>query len=272
MAVRIDQRLVELGLARSRAQAQALIEQGSVTLMRPAAAPAKATKASQRVGPDVRLSLSGEAVRQPVSRAAFKIDALIDTANLSLAGALCVDAGQSTGGFSERLLQHGAAYVLGVEVGHGQLAPSLRTDPRIGCLERTNIKTCTRETLAAFLLTEDQSEQSHQMAASGADVVSADLSFISLRKALPALATLLANEGDLLALVKPQFELGPGAVNKRGVITDMSLLDDLQHKFEHVMTPLGLSIVQWLTSPIAGSDGNTEFLLHARSTQINPAH
>jgi len=272
MAVRIDQRLVELGLARSRAQAQALIENGCVTLMRPATAPTKATKASQRVGPDVRLLLSGDAVNQPVSRAAFKIDALIDAAELSLTGSLCVDAGQSTGGFSERLLQHGAAYVLGVEVGHGQLAPSLRTDQRIGCLEHTNIKSCTRETLAAFLLAEDQSERSIQMAATGADIVSADLSFISLRKVLPILAALLAEEGNLLTLVKPQFELGPGAVNKRGVITNTGLLDDLQNKFEQVLTPLGLGIVNWLTSPIAGSDGNTEFLLHARNIQINPAH
>lgn len=278
MAVRIDQRLVELGLARSRAQAQALIQNGCVTLMRPATAPAnascstKATKASQRVGPDVRLLLSGEALRQPVSRAAFKIDALIDAANLSLTGALCVDAGQSTGGFSERLLQHDAAYVLGVEVGHGQLAASLRTNPRIGCLEHTNIKACTRETLAAFLLAENQSERSNQMAASGADLVCADLSFISLRKVLPTLAALLADDGNLFALVKPQFELGPGAVNKRGVITDLSLLGDLRDKFEQALTPLGLGIIQWLTSPIAGSDGNTEFLLHARSIPINPAH
>ncbi|MFK7967182.1 MAG: TlyA family RNA methyltransferase [Burkholderiaceae bacterium] len=263
MAVRIDQRLVELGLAESRAKAQAMIELGLVTLQRPNTEPGTATKASLRIGPEVALVVDRKAHDQPVSRAAFKFDALIEAAGLDMTDSLCIDAGQSTGGFTERLIDQGVRYVLGVEVGHGQLASKLRSHDRVGCLEQTNIKSCTRELLAHFLMLESQSALSERLLNNGADIVSADLSFISLRKVMPTLAALLADSGHLLALVKPQFELGPGAVNRRGIISDKKQLGALRHEFEHALALSGLQMIHWLSSPITGSDGNTEFLMHA---------
>jgi len=264
MASRIDQRLVELGLASSRAKAQALIEGGAVTLLRPDKSSSIASKASLRIGPDVRVLIKDGGAGQPVSRAAFKLDALLTgSAGQSVAGALCIDAGQSTGGFTERLLQHGAAYVLGIEVGHDQLATGLQSDHRVGCLEHTNIKSCTRESLAAFLAARQQPALSDRITTKGADIITADLSFISLRKVLPTLAALLAETGRLLALVKPQFELGPGAVNRRGVVTRHALLAPLREEFAVSLASVGMTVDHWLPIPITGSDGNTEFLLCA---------
>ncbi len=269
MGNRIDQRLVELGLARSRSQAQALIDAGRVMLTRPACDPEPARRSSLKIGPEVLLSLSGDPHDQPVSRGALKLRAIIDAAGPHVAGKLCIDAGQSTGGFTECLLEHGAAWVVGLEVGHGQLAGSLRDDPRVFCFEHTNVRHCTRQMLVEKLTDAAAPEPAMQLAGEGADLIVADLSFISLRKVLQPLSDLLARDGALLALVKPQFELGPGAVNKRGIVTDINAQNHLHEQFSTACRQVGLTLHHWIDSPITGGDGNREFLLHAKPNSIS---
>ncbi len=266
MSDRIDQRLVQLGLARSRSQAQALIDAGQVMLTRPAQTPESVRRASQKVGPEVMLALKEDAAGQPVSRGAHKLDAIIEVVRPKITGALCIDAGQSTGGFTERLLTHGATTVIGLEVGHGQLAQSLRNDDRVFCFERTNVRECSRDVLEKKLIDSSAPALAQRLQSDGADIIVADLSFISLRKVLSPLSDLLAHDGVLLALIKPQFELGPGAVNKRGIVTDTEGRNQLHSQFKLACQMAGLVLRDWIDSPIAGGDGNHEFLMHAIPT------
>jgi len=169
------------------------------------------------------------------------------------AGRRCLDVGQSTGGFTDCLLQHGAAHVVGVDVGHGQLHARIRADARVTAIEKINARALRVEDLTSGGDT-----------GAGFDLVVGDLSFISLTLVLPALAPLLAPHGECLMLVKPQFELQPGQVGKGGLVRDPALHRLVEQRLRDACAALGLAVAGWTDSPIAGGDGNREFFLHAR--------
>jgi 23S rRNA (cytidine1920-2'-O)/16S rRNA (cytidine1409-2'-O)-methyltransferase len=201
---RVDVELVARGLAPSRSAAQRLIADGAVF-----ASPGEpVTRASLQVDGDVELWVRPSAETRFVSRAGAKLDDALRRTGVAVAGRIALDLGMSTGGFADCLLKAGAAAVVGIEVGHGQLHPSLSCDPRIRCHERTNVREVTPASLGS----------DHPQGGFGIAV--ADLSFISLRLVLPAVDALLAPSADVLLLVKPQFELTPQQVGKRGIVVD----------------------------------------------------
>jgi 23S rRNA (cytidine1920-2'-O)/16S rRNA (cytidine1409-2'-O)-methyltransferase len=165
-----------------------------------------------------------------------------------------LDIGQSTGGFTDCLLQLGAAHVTGVDVGSAQLHDKIRSDERVTAIEKVNARELTAE-----------------QAGSGFDVAVGDLSFISLTLVLPAVVPLIKDEGVLLMLVKPQFELQPGQVGKRGVVTDTALYAVVEKRIRDCCAELGLVVRGWHDSPITGGDGNREFFVHATKTDTGGA-
>ncbi len=169
-------------------------------------------------------------------------------------GRNCLDVGQSTGGFTDCLLQHGAARVVGVDVGHGQLHPQIACDPRVEHHEGVNARELEKSALAEGWRNSDKQF----------DLIVADVSFISLTLILPQLPPLLTRLGDLLLLVKPQFEVGPGHIGKGGIVTDASLYAGVKDKLAACCAAHHLTVIDWFDSPITGSDGNREFFLHAR--------
>jgi 23S rRNA (cytidine1920-2'-O)/16S rRNA (cytidine1409-2'-O)-methyltransferase len=238
---RLDAELVRRGLVASRAEAQAAVREGKVTL-----AGRPASKPSTLVDPGDAVELVGEPKRF-VSRGGDKLDAALDRFGVDASGRSCLDAGASTGGFTDCLLRRGAAHVVALDVGYGQLAWALRNDERVTVLERTNV----RELSPAHL-------------PYAPDLVVADLSFISLRLAVPALAEVAAAGAHLVLLVKPQFEAGPADVGRGGVVRDP---DVWRRAVEHVADAClsaGLAPLDVMASPLRGPAGNVEFLLHAR--------
>jgi len=235
---RLDAELVRRGLAGSRAEAREAVETGNVRV-----AGVVAGKAATMVPDDAAITLSG--VPRPfVSRAGSKLDAAIDRFGIDVAGSRCLDAGASTGGFTDVLLQRGAASVLAVDVGYGQLAWELRSDPRVTVLERTNVRTLTPEDLPGLV-----------------DLVVADLSFISLRVVLPALRRLAAPTAPFVVLVKPQFEAGKGAVGKGGVVRDPDVWARVLDDVVDTAIGLGMGPRAAMASPLLGPAGNVEFLV-----------
>nr|WP_231402858.1 TlyA family RNA methyltransferase [Caenimonas aquaedulcis] len=195
-------------------------------------------------GAEVELLDTSEA--RYVSRGGLKLEGALAAARVAVAGKRCLDVGQSTGGFTDCLLRHGAEHVVGVDVGQAQIHPSIRENPRVTVIEKVN----ARE-LAAEHVGEDF------------DFITGDLSFISLTLVLPALAPLLRPGGDLLMLVKPQFELQPGQVGKGGIVTDPAHYAFIEQRIRNACAELGLRVKGWFESPIAGGDGNREFFIHA---------
>lgn len=249
--MRADQLLVERGLAASRSQATRLIAGG----LRWRLAPGQPWRAVRKNGDELpeqaELELADDAEARYVSRGGLKLEGALAATGLVVRGRICLDVGQSTGGFTDCLLQQGAERVVGVDVGHGQLHERLRTDARVVALERLN----ARQLEAA------------QLAPAGAvsfDLITGDLSFISLTLVLPALAPLLAAQGDLLMLVKPQFELQPEDIGKGGLVKDPARYADVELRLRRACAQARLAVVAWLDSPIAGGDGNREFFVHAR--------
>ncbi|HNK54277.1 MAG TPA: SAM-dependent methyltransferase, partial [Ottowia sp.] len=179
---------------------------------------------------------------------------------LRVAGWRCLDVGQSTGGFTDCLLAHGAAQVTGVDVGHGQLHPRLRSDARVRVLEGVNARHLDASVLIAAGA--DQTGAEGQ-AGTHFDLIVGDLSFISLTLVLPALLPLLGSGGQLLLLVKPQFELQPADIGKGGIVRDPALYAQVEQRLRQACAALGLAVHHWLPSPITGGDGNREFFLHA---------
>jgi 23S rRNA (cytidine1920-2'-O)/16S rRNA (cytidine1409-2'-O)-methyltransferase len=243
--MRADQLLVDRGLAASRSQAQRLIAAGVQWF--DGAAWRRVGKNGDEVPDVAQLELLDAAESRYVSRGGLKLEGALRTAGLDVTGWTCLDVGQSTGGFTDCLLQHGAAAVTGVDVGHGQLHEKLRCDARVVAIEKLN----ARELRAG------------QVGGPFA-LVTGDLSFISLTLVLPALAPLLQSEGHLLMLAKPQFELQPGQVGKGGVVRDPALYPLVEQRLRECCRSLCLEVVGWYDSPIAGGDGNREFFLHAR--------
>jgi 23S rRNA (cytidine1920-2'-O)/16S rRNA (cytidine1409-2'-O)-methyltransferase len=236
---RLDQLLVERGLARSRAEAQALVHAGDVELDG-----TRRLKPGQLVAADAPLSL----VEKPrwASRAGAKLEAALDAFEIDPTGMACLDAGASTGGFTDVLLARGARIVYAVDVGRAQLVQRLRDDPRVVSMERTNLREL-------------------RSLPEPIDVATLDLSFISLRLVLPAVRALLADGGRVVALVKPQFEAGKEDVPRGGVVRDPGtwrrVIADVARSAEEIgLQPHGL-----VRSPIAGGDGNVEFLVDLRT-------
>jgi 23S rRNA (cytidine1920-2'-O)/16S rRNA (cytidine1409-2'-O)-methyltransferase len=248
--MRADQLLVQQGLAPTRSAAQRLIDAGAVRWLSPRgwAVPKKADELPE----GCTIELTDDAELRWASRGGLKLEGVLRDCGLALAGAVALDIGQSTGGFTDVLLAAGAARVVGVDVGHGQLHPRLAADPRVTALEGVNARSLTREQIGAA------------MPAAGFDLITGDLSFISLTLVLPALVPLLAPTGTLLLLVKPQFELQPVDIGKGGLVKSPAAYGHVEAKLRKACGRCGLQVVSWRNSPTTGGDGNREFFIEAR--------
>ncbi len=247
---RADVELVARGLAASRSAAQRLIADGAVS--RPGGV--RIERASQQVGPLDELQVADSDETRFVSRAGAKLAHALAETGIDPTGRTVLDLGMSTGGFADCLLQSGAARVVGIEVGHGQLHPRLRDDARVQCVERLNVRDATPERLAASV---------PDAPADGFDMAVADVSFISLAKVLPAADALLAPGATVLLLVKPQFELGPAALDGRGVVTDATDHARASAQVAGACRALGWTVHRAFDSVLIGGDGNRESFLHA---------
>lgn len=244
---RLDVFLVEQGLEESRQRAQAVIMSGVVYVNGQ-----KADKPGMAVAPGAQVEVRGEKLPY-VSRGGLKLEKAMKSFPIRLEGAVCGDIGASTGGFTDCMLQNGAAKVYAVDVGRGQLAWKLRNDPRVVCLERTNARYLSREQVPEELA-----------------FASVDVSFISLSLILPPLAALLADGGQVVSLVKPQFEAGREKVGKKGVVRDPSVhLEVLERFLDHAQAA-GLTLRGLTYSPIRGPEGNIEYLGYLEKTGGTP--
>lgn len=248
--MRIDQLLVDRGLAASRSQAQRLIAAG-VRWRQPGGAWRTVGKNRDEVPEGAELQLLDDAESRYVSRGGLKLEGALRATGLQVQGLRCLDVGQSTGGFTDCLLQQGAAQVVGIDVGHAQVHPRIRDDERVVCIEGVN---------ARELAPDDERIPD---AAQGFDVLVGDVSFISLTLVLPGVVPMLKPGGQLLMLVKPQFELQPGQVGKGGIVRDAALYPVVEQRIRSVLAELGLQIRAWMDSPIEGGDGNREFFVQA---------
>ena len=239
---RVDKLLVDRGLVETRARAQALIMAGKVF-----SGDRRIAKAGDTLPEDAPLELKGQ--DHPwVSRGGLKLAHALNEFSIDPAGAVAIDVGASTGGFTDVLLAHGAAKVYAVDVGHGQLAWKLRTDPRVVVLERTNARHLTAEQISELV-----------------DWIVCDASFIGLETVLPAALSLAKARAIAVALIKPQFEVGPALVGKGGVVRDPVLHQEVCDRIRawFARQP-GWSVVGLAESPILGPEGNKEFLIAAR--------
>ena len=256
--MRADQWLLDRGLAASRSQAQRLLAAGA--RWRVPGGAWRALGKSDALPPQAQVELLDAAEARYVSRGGLKLEGALTAMGLTVSGWHCLDVGQSTGGFTDCLLQHGVAGVLGVDVGHGQLHARLRADVRVRVLEGVNARYLDASQLIAA--------GAHPMGATGPfdpkfELIVGDLSFISLTLVLPALTPLLAPRGRLLLLVKPQFELQPADIGKGGIVRDAALYAQVEQRLRAACADAGLTVLHWLDSPIAGGDGNREFFIHA---------
>lgn len=244
---RVDAELVRRGLARSRQQAAELIGAGRVRIDgMPAAKPATA------VSVDANLTVAADE-RTWVSRGAHKLIGALDAFGVPVEGRRCLDAGASTGGFTEVLLDRGAAEIVAADVGYGQLAWSLRSDERVHVLERTNVRTLTPDAIGGPV-----------------DLVVADLSFISLATVLPALTACCSRDADIVPMVKPQFEVGKDRVGAGGVVSDPALRAEAVLAVAHRAAELHWHTVAVTASPLPGPSGNVEFFLRFRAEADDP--
>lgn len=245
--LRADALLVAQGLVESRNRARQLIEAGRVTWEG-----GQITKPAQELPTSARLTVAADDADRFVSRGGLKLAGALAASGMPVTGRICLDVGQSTGGFSDCLLQAGAARVVGVEVGHGQLHPRLAHDPRCVTLEGVNARHLTAADLDAHCPPD------------GFDLIVCDASFISLALLLPQWPALLAADGDILALVKPQFEVGPQGLGKGGIVRDARLYREVEDKLRAAAGDAGLAVCGWYDSPITGGDGNREFFIWMR--------
>ncbi len=324
--MRADQLLVHRGLASTRAQAQRLIASGVQWLKlghhhtaqgamsgAEIGAPSGATSSTlywQRIAKngdilpdDAQIELLNDAEARYVSRGGLKLEGALKQLGLSVKGATCLDVGQSTGGFTDCLLQQGAARVVGVDVGFGQLHDKLRSDERVLCFERVNAREpgVIAAEIAKLLAGEEELDadldedsefyddenveftpkniaiQAINTPASDLfepdfvaefDVIVGDLSFISQTLVLPAIAPLLKPNGCLVMLVKPQFELNFGQVGKGGIVREAALYEQVEKRVREAYAEEGLTVHAWLESAIQGGDGNREFFIHASKAEV----
>ena len=280
--MRIDQLLVQRQLASTRSQAQRLIAGGVEWLQNDAWR--RVAKNGDEVPLDAPIRLLDDSEARYVSRGGLKLEAALKNLGLNVTGLACLDVGQSTGGFTDCLLQHGAASVVGVDVGSAQLHPTLRADPRVLCVEKVNARSLSASDLIAayahstgaegqfdsYSADDEEDEHADEDDISvgefnpAFDLVVGDLSFISQTLVLPAVVPFLKPGGILLTLVKPQFELQPGQVGKGGIVKDASFYPLIEQRLRDACADLGLTVTAWFDSPIDGGDGNREFFIGAR--------
>lgn len=244
MKERLDVLLVKRGLAVSREKAKAVIMAGSVYVDNQ-----KEDKAGTMFPDTVQIEVRGNTLKY-VSRGGLKLEKAMTHFGLSLEGCICMDVGSSTGGFTDCMLQNGAVKVYAIDVGHGQLDWKLRNDPRVVCMEKTNIR---------YVTPEDIDEK--------ADFSSIDVSFISLTKVLLPVYELLKDQGQVVCLIKPQFEAGREKVGKKGVVRDPAVHREVIEKVTDFASKTGFALLNLEYSPIKGPEGNIEYLLHLQKKQ-----
>lgn len=236
---RLDVMLVEKGLCESRSRAQAVIMSGEVYVNGQ-----KSDTPGTPTDVEAEIEIRGNACPY-VSRGGLKLEKALRDFGVDPTGLTCLDSGASTGGFTDCLLQNGAKQVFAIDVGYGQLAWSIRTDPRVVCMERTNIRYVTPEQLGTPV----------QLAV-------IDVSFISLRIVLPAVKALLSADGQIICLIKPQFEAGKENVGKKGVVRDPAVHQAVLNSFLQLADELQMTVCNLTFSPVKGPEGNIEFLGH----------
>jgi 23S rRNA (cytidine1920-2'-O)/16S rRNA (cytidine1409-2'-O)-methyltransferase len=238
---RLDAELLRRSLVQSRTQAVEAIAAQRVLVNG-----AIADKASRQVDPSDAIVIEGAPPRF-VSRGGEKLDAALEAMQVDVTALRVLDSGASTGGFTDCVLQRGAASVVALDVGHGQLHPRIRHDPRVTVIERYNVRDLQPEDIGGLV-----------------DVVVADLSFISLTRVIPALVRACKPSASMVLLVKPQFEAGRQEVSKvKGIITDPVVHDRVKAEVAHALVDNGCTVRGWIDSPLTGADGNREFLVHA---------
>jgi 23S rRNA (cytidine1920-2'-O)/16S rRNA (cytidine1409-2'-O)-methyltransferase len=239
---RLDKLLIDTGMVESRQKAQALIIAGQVLVDEQ-----RIDKPGKMVDVSATLRIKGEQLRY-VGRGGLKLEAALKAFNLDVTGLRCIDIGSSTGGFTDCLLQHGALHVTAIDVGHNQLDWRIRQDERVTVREGVN---------ARYLSVSDFPEMPN-----GFDCATIDVSFISLDKILPAVVSVIKPGGWIVALIKPQFEVGKSDVGKGGIVTDSSKQDAVVEKIKSFAESIKLVSEGVIDSPIYGQDGNREFLIH----------
>lgn len=236
---RLDVLLVSRGLAESREKAKAIIMSGNVYVDGQ-----KEDKAGSNFPAEAVIEVRGNTLKY-VSRGGLKLEKAMENFDVTLAGKICMDVGSSTGGFTDCMLQNGAVKVYAVDVGHGQLAWKLRNDERVVCMEKTNIRYVTPEDVADKI-----------------NFSSIDVSFISLTKVLGTVKELLADDGQIVCLIKPQFEAGREKVGKHGVVRDSAVHLEVIEKVIDFAISIGFEVLNLEFSPVKGPEGNIEYLLH----------
>ena len=243
---RLDVLLVNKGIFESREKARAAIMAGQIYVD-----DQKVDKAGEKVKVAANIEFRGDTLPY-VSRGGLKLEKAINNFGLNLEGKTCMDIGASTGGFTDCMLQNGAVKVFSIDVGYGQLAWKLRVDPRVVCIERTNVR---------YIKFEDIGEY--------ADFASIDVSFISLTKVIPPVLEVLTEEGSIVALIKPQFEAGREKVGKKGVVKEPATHIEVINKVVDFVTGLDLKILTLDFSPITGPEGNIEYLLYFTKAKMD---
>ncbi len=243
MKERLDVLLVSRGLAPSREKAKTMIMEGNVFVNNN-----REDKAGSTFADDCKIEIHGNTLKY-VSRGGLKLEKAMTHFGITLDGKVCMDIGASTGGFTDCMLQNGASKVYSVDVGYGQFAWKLRQDPRVVCMEKTNIRYVTPEDIDDAL-----------------DFASVDVSFISLTKVLGPARALLKDNGQMVCLIKPQFEAGREKVGKKGVVRDKAVHEEVINKVIDFALEIGFSIHNLEYSPIKGPEGNIEYLVYIEKT------
>ena len=244
MKERLDVLLVKRNLAESREKAKAIIMAGSVFVEGE-----REDKAGSSFPADVRIEVKGHALPY-VSRGGLKLEKALANFDVTVEGKVCTDVGSSTGGFTDCMLQSGAVKVFAIDVGRGQLDWKLRQDERVVCMEKTNIRYVTPEDIGEPV-----------------DFSSIDVSFISLTKVLEPIRGYLRSDGEIVALIKPQFEAGREKVGKKGVVREKSTHHEVIEKVAQYANTIGFEVLNIDFSPIKGPEGNIEYLIHLRKCE-----
>jgi 23S rRNA (cytidine1920-2'-O)/16S rRNA (cytidine1409-2'-O)-methyltransferase len=244
MKVRIDQLLYKRALTESREKARALILEGKVIVNGQ-----KIEKPGTMVNQNAEITICGETLPY-VSRGGLKLEKALKEFSIDVKDKVAMDVGASTGGFTDCLIQHGAKKVYSVDVGYGQLAWKLRTDPRVVPIEKTNIRYMPKEKIPVEV-----------------DIVTVDVSFISLRLVIPKILEFLKTDGEIIALIKPQFEAGKGEVPRGGVIKDAEKREKIIREMRDFFESLGLKVIGITQSPIPGQRGNIEYFIYSINTK-----
>ncbi len=262
--MRADQFLMHKGLATSRSQAARLIDAGARWLCK---GEWKTLRKSDDLHEDAKVELLNPAESKYVSRGGLKLEGALAATGVDVRSKTCLDVGQSTGGFTDCLLRHGAQCIVGVDVGHSQLHPSLRTHAQVACLENVNARTLSAIDFRAIRVvntwTMSLFDRENTFEQGIFDVIVGDVSFISQTLIIEALTNCLKPMGHLLMLVKPQFELQPEQIAKGGIVKDMAHYTLVEQRIRTAYAEQNLQVHNYFASPIEGSDGNREFFVHA---------